>query len=73
MRFNIMHRDHDVIVCTPQYARHYEEALKRHYPNHKIFPEKFCSDGQAYLFNEAKLTEMYKTKLELNESTDQTI
>jgi hypothetical protein len=60
MKYNIMHDDHDVIVCTPQYAREYSEAIKKHYPDHEVEPSTLVSHGQAYLFNKQKLEEEYK-------------
>ena len=60
-----MHDDHDLLVVTPQYAKHYEEAIKKHYPNHEVEASTMVSHGQAYLFNKQKLKEQYKITLEL--------
>ena len=60
MRFNIMHSDHDLLVCTPQYWELYQDAIKRHYPDHEIEVSRMPSHGQAYLFNKKKLREEYE-------------
>jgi hypothetical protein len=64
MKYHIMHEDHNIIVCTPQYAREYKEAIKKHYPNHKVEPTTQAPHGNAYLFNEDKLKEEYKVKIQ---------
>jgi len=68
MRYNVMHDDHDVLICTPQYAELYAEAIKKHYPNHKVEPSDFVEQGQAYLFNEEKLKQMYQEKMNENKN-----
>lgn len=59
MKYHIMHDDHDLIVCTPQYYREYQEAIKKHYPNHAIEPTTLAPNGNVYLFNKQKLKEEY--------------
>lgn len=63
-----MHQDHNVLIVTPAYARLYADAIKKHYPNHKVEESDLVEQGQAYLFNEDKLKEMYQKKM--NENKD---
>lgn len=59
MKYHIMHDDHNIIICTPQYYREYAEAIKKHYPNHEVEPTTMAPHGNAYLFNKEKLKEEY--------------
>lgn len=63
-----MHDDHDLLVVTPQYYKHYEEAIKRNFPNHEIEISTLVSHGNAYLFNKEKLKNEFKVKLDENKS-----
>ena len=49
MKYHIMHDDHDIIICTPQYYREYAEAIKKYYPNHEVEPTTMAPHGNAYL------------------------
>lgn len=60
MKYHRFDDDHDLLVCSPRYAKDYAEAIKKHYPNHKVEPSDQVPEGNAYLFNEAKLKERYK-------------
>lgn len=60
MKFNIVDYDHDLLVVTPQYAREYSEAIKKHYPNHEVEESTLVSHGQAYLFNKERLKKQYE-------------
>jgi hypothetical protein len=68
MRYNLIHNDHDTLVVTPQYAKLYAEAIKKHYPNHKVEESDFVEQGQAYLFNGEKLKAMYQAKIDANKN-----
>lgn len=59
MKYHIMHDDHNIIICTPQYYREYAEAIKKHYPNHEVEPTTMAQHGNVYLFNKEKLKEEY--------------
>jgi hypothetical protein len=58
-----MHDNHNLIVMTPQYLKHYEEALKKWYPNHEYQPDDTCPQGYAYLFNKEKLFQEYQARV----------
>ena len=68
MKFNYMHEDHDLLLCTQQYYALYADAIKKHYPNHKVETSDFIEQGNAYLFNEKKLKESYQKKMDENKN-----
>ena len=67
MKYHVMHDDHDVIICTPQYWREYELAIRRNYPDHDVEVSTLVSNGNAYLFNKQKLREEYEKKVNENQ------
>lgn len=64
MKFNILHENHDLLIVTPQYWREYQEAIKKHYPDHMVETSTLVSNGQAYLANKNKLKEQYEKIIE---------